>query len=287
MVINTVKSTFFGIGWYKADLLSVVSQFLFFSNYLADPQHYLAAGWYLEADFIVFIALIGCYFLWCKFPGHLQNRLRPVIFVSTIAVVYFCVFTEAEGPFDRGLNAPIRLLTYFVMGFLAWHARTSVSAMFALICNSMLILIWNDLTGLHKFLFTSNAVVLTFIFYSSHYSKTLAVLTSQPLIIKLYKINFGMFLFNLFFIMIGMSIARHFASHSVPGLIIIWVLSIAGLFIFSYYFTKYVQQPLLSWHDLAWKRLLNQSQQTPVRNEQNAEKGDELISPEPVRADMA
>ena len=107
------------------------------------------------------------------------------------------------------------------------------------------------------------------------------------MIIKLYKINFGMFLFNLFFIMIGMSIARHFASHSVPGLIIIWVLSIAGLFIFCYYFTKYVQQPVLNWHDLAWKRLLNQTQQTPVRNEQKAEKGDELISPEPVRVDMA
>lgn len=286
IVINQLKSSFGGIGWYKTDLLSVLAQFLFFSNYLSEPQLYLAASWYLEADFIIFITLIACYYLWSKFPGYLQQRLRPVIFVSTIAVVYFCVYIESVGPFDRGLSAPIRLLTYFLLGFLAWHARDYVSAMFSLICNSMLILVWNDLTGLHKYLFSSNAIVLAFIFYSSHYSKTLAVLACQPLIVKLYKINFGMFLFNLFFIMIGMSIARHFAPHSVSGLIIIWGLSIAGLFVFSYFFTRYVQQPVLTWHDSAWNRLLNQFQQIPAHNVE-AEKGDELFSPETVRADMA
>ena len=287
MAINQLKSSFFGNGWYKSDLLNILSQFLFFSNYLNDHHHYLAAGWYLEADFIIFIALIACYLLWCKFPGYLQNRLRPAIFISTIVVVFFCVLTESEGPFDRGLNAPIRLLTYFLMGFLAWHARASASAMFALICNSVLILILNDMTGLHKYLFTSNAVVLTLIFFTSHYSKTLSVLISQPIIIKLYKINFGTFLFNLFFIMIGMSAARHFSSHSVVGIILIWALSIAGLFIFSYYFTKYVQQPALNWHDLAWSHLLNQSQQAPSSNELKAEKREELVSTESIRTDMA
>jgi len=288
MTINMLRYSMFGTAWYNADLLSTVAQFLFFSNYLKDPLHFLAPGWYLEADFVIFITLIACYFMWNRLPGQLQQRLRPAVFLATIAVVFICVYQESLGPSARGLQAPIRLLTYFVLGFLAWHARNYATAMFALIVNSMLILIWNDQSVMHRYFYSSNAIIVAFIFYFSHYSKTLAVLASQPLIVKLYKINFGIFLFNLFVITLGFSIARHFAPNSVPGLIGILGLTLAGLFLISYLFTRYIQRPVLTWHDEVWKRMLTPiPKQKQELSELPFENEDDLVSPEPVRSEMA
>lgn len=257
MTINLTRYSIFGTAWVKPTFMEAFSQYFLFSNFMRTDQLYIAASWYLEADFILFTSVILLYACWNRLPERYLRQLKPFVFISTILLVLISNYIESLNPFSRFLYAPIRLSTYFILGFLAWHAKTYASAMFSLIVCSMLVLFWNNLTVLYQHFFTSNAVVLAFVFYASHYSFPLKVLCSHPLIVNLYKINFSLFLFNVFAIIVGISFARHIAPDSIPALFVFLSLALLTLFTGCYYFERLIQRPTLAWHDRMWKYLLN------------------------------
>lgn len=260
MGINLIRYAFFGTMWVKPTLVEVFSQFFLFSSYFRTDQLYVASCWYLEADFLLFITVVFTYYGWSRLSIDWQRYLKPLVFISTIVLVFSVVYVDSLNLFSGYFYNPVRLSSYFILGFLAWHARKHASALFALIVCSMLILFWTDRTALHKHLYTSNAVVLAFIFLVSYYSAPLKLLCKHPLVAGLYKINFGIFLFNMIAIRFAVSLARNVAPTSTTALFFFISLSVCALFVGCYFFEKHIQRPLLAWHDRAWKTQLPNAQ---------------------------
>lgn len=192
----------------------------------------------------------------------MQDRLRPYLFMATIPLAVVSIYVESIDPFSKSFYAPIRLISYFVLGFLAWHSRKHTTALLSLILLTFITAVLNDRSRLHEHFVSSYAPILALFFFSSHYSATLTTITNKPSFQFLYKLNFPLFLFNMFAIGIGLSFVRHFARTSFTGLVFFLSLSIVVLFLLSYYFEKFVQRPLLQWHDQSWKSLLERTQAT-------------------------
>lgn len=260
LAINQIRYCLFGTLWVNPTPLGFLSQYLLFSNFISDVKMYIPPGWYLEADFILFVFLIASYFCWSKIEGKVQDRLRPYLFMFTIPLAIVSIYVESLDPFAKSIYAPIRLISYFVLGFLAWHSRKHATALVSLILITFITAVTNDRSRLHEHFVSSYAPILALIFFSSHYSATLTTLTNKPAFQFLFKLNFPLFLFNMFAIAVGLSFVRHFTRTSLVGLVFFLSLSIVVLFFASFYFEKFIQRPVLIWHDKFWKYLLNRTQ---------------------------
>lgn len=201
--------------------------------------------------------------------GRSQDRLRSFAFILTIPVALFSIYIESLDPFSRHFYAPMRLVSYFILGFLAWHSKKHPVALLALIINSMLITIWNDRTRLHEHFVSSGGIILALIFYSSHFSTSLTTLSNRPAFQFLFQINFPLFLFNWIAVVVCFSFIRHFSPGSLFGFIFFVCLSLAVLITLSYYFELLIQRPALSWHDRAWNKLLSSTRTSQHKDTSN------------------
>lgn len=183
--------------------------------------------------------------------------MRPKLFLGVIPILALSLFVEAYGLTTDLSLAVVRLLLYFSLGFLSFHAQTHKTALFSFILVVIAMLICNDRFDMHNRFYTNMSIIIAFIFVLSGYSEAAASFFNQPWMNKLYKLNFAIFLLHWFILILGLSIARHLTPNSTKGLVFVLIFTFVMLLVVASLFERYVQQPLLRWHDKVWASWLS------------------------------
>ncbi len=269
IAINLLRKLFVGNMWVPATASDVLSQFLFLTNFQTTPL-YIPPAWYLQADIIIFTLVVTSYVMWNQLTDAWRIRLKPLMFLGAIPLLGLMLYIEALGlTTDLSLSV-VRLMLYFSLGFLAYHSQQHKSALLAFIVVVVAMLICNDWTSMSRRFYTNTSIVLAFIFVLSRYSTSISSMFNQPWMKNLYRLNFAIFLLHWFTLIVGISLARHLAPNSMLGLAVVIAFTLVLLFLLATLFERYVQQPLLHWHNQAWAFWLSEASRELVQPVQPA-----------------
>lgn len=264
LAVNLLRKLVVGNMWVPATATDVMSQIFFLTNFQTTPL-YIPPAWYLQADIIIFTLVVTSYVMWNQLTDVWRIRLKPLMFIGAIPLLGLMLYIEALGlTTDLSLSV-VRLMLYFSLGFLAYHSQQHKSALVAFIVVVIAMLICNDWTSMQRRFYTNTSVVLAFVFVLSRYSTPISSLFNQPWMKKLYQLNFAIFLLHWFTLIIGITLARHLAPNSVVGLVLVIVFTLVLLFVLASLFERFLQRPLLRWHNQAWAYWLNETPRVKVQ----------------------
>jgi peptidoglycan/LPS O-acetylase OafA/YrhL len=269
ILVNLIRKLVVGNVWVPATISDVFLQCFFLNDFRLTPL-YVPPAWYLQADIIIFTLVVSSYLTWSRLSYTWQIRLRPAVFLCTIPLLGLALYIEAFGLATNLSLAVVRLMLYFNLGFLAYHAQQHKSALLSYIVLVIAMLICNDWTSMHQRFYTNTSIVLTFIFAMSRYSTAISALFNQPWMKKLYQLNFSIFLLHWFILILGISLARHLAPNSVVGLVLVIVFTLVLLFVLASLFERFIQRPLLRWHNQVWAYWLNETPREKLEPAQTA-----------------
>lgn len=269
IAINLLRKLFVGNMWVPATVNDVISQIFFLSNFQTTLL-YIPPAWYLQANLIIFTLVVTSYVMWNQLDTTWKTRLRPFLFFSSMPLLGLSLSIEALELTKELSLSVVRLILYFSLGFLAYHAQQHKSALLSFIAIVVAMLICSDWTSMQRRFYTNTSVVLAFVFVLSRYAPAISELFHQPWMKKLYQLNFAIFLLHWFTLIIGISLARHLAPESMIGLGVVIAFTLVLLFVLATLFERYVQQPLLRWHNQAWAHWLNETPRVKVQPIQTA-----------------
>jgi peptidoglycan/LPS O-acetylase OafA/YrhL len=270
--LNLIKWWTTGKPWYNPTFAQVFVQFFLFSNAINMQGHrIIPPSWYLEADLAIVFGVVTAYWLWTRLPITMQEKSTEPLWLLTIPLTAFSLQVQIFYPMGHGAEAPFRGLAYFLLGLQAWHASTNRCAFVCLIINSLLIHWWTDTSSLHTYFGTSGTVLLAWLLCTSRIRPATHQLFEGRAFRFLSQHSFSLFLLNFFVLQVGVSLARHVSPQSLAGLVGVVILTLCALFLTAVCFHKWVEVPLLSWHDGIWKRFFAWVSQTePMAAAKNA-----------------
>jgi peptidoglycan/LPS O-acetylase OafA/YrhL len=264
-LLDLLKWKLTGKPWFGPTIVEVLSEFFLLANVNNFQQHRLIRpAWYLEADAVLLFLLVASYWSWHRIPAWIRQRYRDLFWILSIVFTVFSLQVQVLFPMGHGAEAPLRALSYFVLGVLAYYALSNRVAFACFLINNFIILYWGDHSILSNYLCTTGAVVVAWLLCLSRVAPITERFFDTPFFHGLNKLSFSIFLFNYILFQIGMSFARHFSPYSVAGLLAFQGCSLAAIVALAVVFRQWVQVPLLAWHDALWQRVFAGARKEPT-----------------------
>ncbi|MFO0813545.1 MAG: acyltransferase [Gemmatales bacterium] len=250
---NLFKQWLFPPAWVPFRPNAWLAEFFLASSATGQEIRMIPPAWYLEIDLLLILGASALYLLWCELSPTWQKRLRPFIALIAIAVTLVSLLFEKIFLVEAHPSYAFpRAIGYFILGVLAWHARTRLLPLGCLIVISVSFFAFDDHSVSRKYYCSTGSILLAWILSCFHHHPGVKYLLDKYPIERFSKISLGLFLTHYLVLTIWISLARHLTPRSVPAFCGLMLLSLPVMYLVAWLFHTFVEKNVLALHRWLW-----------------------------------